>query len=189
MAAMSAAPPIPSPPAPLARSDPSEDFFDRLFLDEYARLVGLAARVLGERDEAEDVVQEVFVAFHARYRAAAPGAGAWLRAATLHTALNRIRSRRRRSRREARHARLEEPVRRGQHGMLEPERMLEQDEQRQLVRAALARLRRRQAAVLLLRHSGFSYAETAAALGVEVGQVGTMVRRAEQALRREIGDG
>jgi RNA polymerase sigma factor (sigma-70 family) len=186
MAAMSAGEAIPSPTSPIVRTG---DAFDQLFLDEYPRLVALAARVLGDRDEAEDVAQEVFVAFHGRHRDTAPAARGWLRAATVHTALNRLRSRRRRSRREERHARLEEPVRRGQHGMLEPERVLEQREQRALLRAALARLRRRQAAVLVLRHSGFSYAETAAALGVDIGQVGTMVRRAEQALRREIGDG
>ena len=44
----------------------------------------------------------------------------------------------------------------------------------------------RSAAVLALRYSGLSYAEVAAALGVGVGQVGTMLRRAEAALRKEI---
>jgi len=40
--------------------------------------------------------------------------------------------------------------------------------------------------VLLLRHSGLSYAEVAEAMGVGIGQVGTMLRRGEAALRKEI---
>ena len=52
------------------------------------------------------------------------------------------------------------------------------------VRAALSRLPRHSATVLVLRHSGLSYAEVADATGVKVGQVGTMLRRAEAALRK-----
>ena len=40
--------------------------------------------------------------------------------------------------------------------------------------------------MLVLRHSGLSYAEVAEAMGVKVGQVGTMLRRAEASLRKEI---
>jgi RNA polymerase sigma-70 factor (ECF subfamily) len=40
--------------------------------------------------------------------------------------------------------------------------------------------------VLLLRHSGLSYAEVAEAMGVGISQVGTMLRRGEAALRKEI---
>ena len=47
------------------------------------------------------------------------------------------------------------------------------------MRAALARVSRKQAVVLVLRHSGLSYAEVAAALGLSPGSVGTTVRRAE----------
>ena len=56
------------------------------------------------------------------------------------------------------------------------------------VRRALARLPRRAAAVLVLRHSGLSYAEVAEAMNVKVGHVGTMLRRAESALRKELHD-
>jgi RNA polymerase sigma factor (sigma-70 family) len=59
-------------------------------------------------------------------------------------------------------------------------------EERSRVRAALARLPRRQAAALVLRHSGLSYAEVAAALDMSPSSVGTTVRRAESALRREL---
>ena len=59
-------------------------------------------------------------------------------------------------------------------------------EERHHVRAALARLPRKQAVALVLRHSGLSYAEVAAALGSSPGSVGTTVRRAESALRKEL---
>jgi RNA polymerase sigma-70 factor (ECF subfamily) len=54
------------------------------------------------------------------------------------------------------------------------------------VRAALQRLRPKAAAVLVLRYSGLSYAEVGAALKVGTGQVGTLLRRAEQALKKEL---
>ena len=59
-------------------------------------------------------------------------------------------------------------------------------DERRRVRAALARLPRRQAVALVLRHSGLSYAEVAAALDLSPGSVGTTVRRAESALRKEL---
>jgi RNA polymerase sigma-70 factor (ECF subfamily) len=43
-----------------------------------------------------------------------------------------------------------------------------------------------QAVALVLRHSGLSYADVAAAVGLSTGSVGTTVRRAESALRKEL---
>ncbi len=59
-------------------------------------------------------------------------------------------------------------------------------EERSRVRAALVRLPRKHAVALVLRHSGLSYAEVAAALDLSPGSVGTTVRRAESALRKEL---
>jgi RNA polymerase sigma-70 factor (ECF subfamily) len=59
-------------------------------------------------------------------------------------------------------------------------------EDRQRVRDALGRLPRRQAVALVLRHAGLSYAEVAAALDLSPTSVGTTVRRAESALRKEL---
>ena len=42
------------------------------------------------------------------------------------------------------------------------------------------------AVALVLRHSGLSYAEVAVALDLSPGSVGTTVRRAESALRKEL---
>ena len=64
--------------------------------------------------------------------------------------------------------------------------MVEIDEDRRLVRDALTRLPAKAASVLALRYSGLSYVEVGSALGVGTGQVGTLLRRAEQALRKEM---
>ena len=71
----------------------------------------------------------------------------------------------------------------------DPQKVFEVNEDRRRVREALARMAPKPAAVLVLRASGLSYAEVAQALGVGIGQVGTLLRRAEAALRKEVTSG
>jgi RNA polymerase sigma-70 factor (ECF subfamily) len=101
-----------------------------------------------------------------------------VRAAAAHTSLNAIRGERRRDRRQQECAAAPPPD--------SPEESVLAAESRAEVRRALQRLPRRSAAVLVLRHSGLSYAEVAEAMNVSVGHVGTMLRRAESALRKEL---
>jgi RNA polymerase sigma factor (sigma-70 family) len=157
-----------------------DEAFEALFTSEYARVVGIANRVLADPHEAEDVAQEVFVDFHRLHSATAQYAPAWLHRAAAHTSLNRLRGARRRLKREVAQA-MEEGDR-----TIDPQKQLEVDEDRRLVRAALGRLAPKPAAALAMRASGLSYAEVAQALGVGIGQVGTLLRRAETALRKEV---
>ena len=73
-----------------------------------------------------------------------------------------------------------------QTSIANPEKVIEEAEGRREVRRALRKLAPRTAALLILRHSGLSYAEVATALGIKVGSVGTLLRRAEDALRKEV---
>jgi RNA polymerase sigma factor (sigma-70 family) len=156
------------------------DPFERLFLQEYPKVVAIAYRVLADRTAAEDVAQEVFLKFHRSLSPDSERASGWLHAAAVHSALNLIRGERRRTRRETAHARD------AAGAAPDPEALVEAAEERRGVRRALARLPKRTAAVLLLRHSGLSYAEVATALGMKVGNVGTVLRRAEESLRKEV---
>ena len=157
------------------------DPFERLFLEEYPRVVAIAYRVLADRSAAEDVAQDVFLKFHRRLSAGDERAAGWLHAAAVHSALNVIRGQRRRTQRETAHA-----LDPGQAPLANPERLAVEAEDRREVRRALRKLPQRTAALLMLRYSGLSYAEVATALGMKVGNVGTLLRRAEEALRKEV---
>ncbi|MDQ6774503.1 MAG: sigma-70 family RNA polymerase sigma factor [Candidatus Dormibacteraeota bacterium] len=159
------------------------DSFDRLFMAEYGKVVAVANRVLADRAEAEDVAQEVFLDYHRRHRADAGYAAAWLRRAAVHTALNRIRGRKRRERREVKDHVSTPP------SQPDPGEMVIAMEEKEQVREALGRLPRKAASVLALRYSGLSYIEVGEALGVGAGQIGTLLRRAEHALRKEMTHG
>jgi RNA polymerase sigma-70 factor (ECF subfamily) len=153
---------------------------DEVFRRDYQRVVAVAARVLGSRDEAEDVAQEVFLSF-SRSSVPAGEAGGWLCVAAAHTALNLLRSGRRRTSREETAAAAA-----GDAVVSDVADTVVTLEERSRVRAALAELPRKQAMALVLRHSGLSYADVATALDLSPGSVGTTVRRAESALRKEL---
>ena len=155
--------------------------FENLFRTEYARIVGIANRILADQAEAEDVAQEVFLSFYRAHPADASYAASWLHAAAAHAALNALRGRARRSRREGLQALdLDTPA------ADDPAATVAASETRDEVRAVLARLPERSAALLALRYAGLSYAEIAAALDVRASSVGTLLRRAEDAFRREL---
>src|SRR3989440_368147 len=160
-----------------------DEAFEELFTAEYARVVGIANRVLADQAEAEDVAQEVFIDFHRLHAATAQYAPAWLHRAAAHASLNRLRGSRRRQKREVAQALAE-----GER-TFDPQLRLEVEEDRRRVRAALGRLAPKPAAALAMRASGLSYAEVAQALGVGIGQVGTLLRRAEASLRKEVTRG
>src|SRR2546427_11212931 len=151
--------PIVTPAALGAINHRVPDPFERLFLQEYQKVVAIAVRVLADRTAAEDVAQEVFLKFHRSLSPDSERASGWLHAAAVHSALNVIRGERRRAQRESAHAL--DPV---QTSIANPEKVIEDAEGRREVRRALRPPPGGAAALLMLRHSGLRYAEGARAL-------------------------
>lgn len=168
-------------PVATAPRGPVRTDLEPVFRSCYPRVVGVAARVLGSPHEAEDVAQEVFLQF-GRSSVPAGEAPGWLAVAAAHAALNQLRTERRRT---AREEAVHHPDPTGHVAPDVADTVLVAEERRR-VREALARLPHKQAVALVLRHSGLSYAEVAAALDLSPGSVGTTVRRAESALSKEL---
>jgi RNA polymerase sigma-70 factor (ECF subfamily) len=160
---------------PAARAGSS---FEAFYREHYRSVVRLAASVLGDVHAAQDVAQDVFLSAHARFRGDVDRAPGWVRVAAVHAALNVVRGDRRREKRHQLMAPAPPPA--------GPEESAVENETRAELRRALSRLPGRSATVLVLRHGGLSYVEIAEALGINVGQVGTLLRRAESALSKEM---
>jgi RNA polymerase sigma factor (sigma-70 family) len=152
--------------------------FELLFREHYRAVVRLARSVVGDSQRAQDVAQDVFLAAYRRFSGDYEQAAGWVRVAAVHTALNVVRGERRRDKRQF----LVQVV----SSAPSAEEAVIEREGRAELRSVLRRLPRRSAAILVMRHGGMSYQEIADALGVKVGHVGTLLRRAESALGKEM---
>jgi RNA polymerase sigma factor (sigma-70 family) len=171
-----------SPPPGTSFPQASLPAFERFFREHYPAVVRIAFGVVGDSQAAQDVAQDVFIAALQRFPDpdGSDYAPAWIRVAAAHSGLNALRGERRRDRRQLASG-IDVPPAGPEESALAKESCAE-------VRQALGRLPRRSATVLVLRHSGLSYVEVAEAMNVKVGHVGTMLRRAETALRKELQD-
>ncbi len=160
--------------------------FDLLFATEYRRVVSAAYRVLGDRNEAEDVAQDVFAQCARARRHERPGASGWLHVAAVHRALNVVRSRRRRIERELMDFRLAHALRANDASLSDPSVALDHAHERLLVRVAMSRLATRDAELLALRYGGATYQEIAQTLNIDDAQIGMRLARARHAFKKEI---
>jgi len=172
--------------APWTGEQPTTANFEELFEKFRGSLFGIAYRVTGDREEAEDVAQESLLRLNGSGLLERPEVeiAAWLRRVCLNLAANRLRSRLRET------SRLDKAVRMQIGAEIEgPEQVVEREEERLRVRQALLALPERQRDCLLLRHGGFSYLEIATTLEIAVGSVGVLLARAERAFREKyLGD-
>jgi RNA polymerase sigma-70 factor (ECF subfamily) len=157
-----------------------EASFDILFFRHYDRVYGLLFRLIGNRQEAEDVTQEVFLKLYRQPfdSRSNHNLSAWLYRVATNMAYNHIRSRKRRWTRN----RLLVPD--SDESPSDPADVVSVAETKAKIRTALTRLPRRQTQLLILRQMGFSYAELAEYCDVSPGSVGSLLARATDAFRR-----
>lgn len=154
---------------------------DELYRAHALGLIRLALVLVGDRESAQDVVQDAFVGLYRawprlRDPAKAPG---YLRTAVINGARSVLRARNR-----SRLLRLhyDPPV-------WSAEAAVMVREERRAVLAAVARLSRRQREVLALRYyAGLSHAEIAETLSIATGTVASTLSHAMAALARELGE-
>jgi len=154
---------------------PSADAFEVLFIRHYPRVYGVLYRLVGRRDEAEDLALEAFLRLWRRQGSVETTMEAWLYRVASNLGYNALRAKRRRESYE-----IQAGIQALEDGGDEdPPARYERREEVQQVRRTLRRMTPRQARLLVLRHSGLSYKELAGALGVAPGSIGTLLARAE----------
>ena len=152
--------------------------FDLLFQTHYGRLARVVGRIVHDQARAEEIAADVFVRWQRHPAAHGEGAEGWLYRTAVRRALDAWRRGQRWARVEQVLVHLGVPPR-------TPEDLHAEDVERRQVRTALAALARRQATILLMWAEDLSYAEIAAAAGIQPSSVGTLLRRAQDAFKKE----
>lgn len=181
---MSEAPPDPDAEliAQIGREEPGA--VRSLVARKLPRLLALATRMLGDRMEAEDVAQEVFVRIWkqaARWREGEAKFDTWMHRVALNLCYDRLRGRREDPNDEL--PDMADPA-------APPEARLEARAESERVRAALAALPARQREALVLTYyQEMSNLDAAALMGVSVDALESLLARARRNLRTQLAGG
>jgi RNA polymerase sigma-70 factor (ECF subfamily) len=175
-------------------SAPGPENFDRI-VDEYQRrLYGFALRMTGNREDAEEIVQDAFVrAFRAlgkmtEQQRAELRLQPWLYTITLNVTRNRLRSKRPTNVALDALADPDALLNNAGEGPDRPEDIIERGVDMQLVEQALLQLPMHLRAAATLRFiEGRSHPEIAEILNQPIGTVKSHVHRAVRVLRRILG--
>ncbi len=169
--------------------------FEELMLRYQARVLSLLRHLIGDRDQAEDLTQEVFMRVYRARKTYQPGAkfATWLFTIANNVALNALRSRSRRPEVQLgvqrNNATKSDPLMLAEDSILAssgaiPTRRLDKLETRQMVRLAVDALGDRQRmAILLHKFEGMSYIDIAQIMDMTPQGVKSLLCRARLNLR------
>lgn len=165
-----------------------EKAFAQIFNHYHVHFFHLVCHLIGDADEAEDVVQQTFIkAFRSLPQMRDAGSlDSWLRRILYTTTMDLLRRRKRR-----RETPLDDKLRQRHARPLSPERDALVQEQVQLVQEALRQMPPRYRAYIILREfEGLTYEEMAETLGEPITTVRVALFRARERLReilRQLG--
>jgi RNA polymerase sigma-70 factor (ECF subfamily) len=168
-----------------------ESGFEELVKEHTGKIVGLAWRMVGNREDAEDLAQEAFLRLHRSlddFRGESR-ISTWLYRTTTRLAIDYLR--RDRIKRKVFFFRADndspDPVELASDPLRNPGRELQSQEAMQSLRRSLQKLSARQQAIFTLRHyEGLPLKEIAAHLGLETGTVKAHLHRAVTQLRKDL---
>lgn len=154
--------------------------FEDVFKVHWSRVYEVIYRIVGDPAEAQDLALETFLKLHQRPPREGTILPGWLYRVATNLGLNALRARSRRINYETEAGKSIHSQQTG----LTPDAAVEQAEERHRVRLVLAKMKKRPAKILILRHSGFSYVEIAEAIGIASSSVGTLLARADREFER-----
>lgn len=160
-----------------------EQRFQQLYREMAPKLGRQANFLLGDPAAAEDLVQEAFLRLHRTGLDGVEHPAAWLSKVINNLCYSHLRSEGSRRQREEK-VFLQSSAELSATAALSAEQIVLEREEARLTRLALDRLQCRDRLVLLLKFSGFSYDEIAAATEIGRSSVGTVLLRARERFRK-----
>ena len=158
--------------------DTSNESFENLFRENWAPIYRLLLRMVIDPAEAEDLALETFFRLYKNHSASKEefNTRGWLYKVEANLALQSIRSFKRREYHE---------INTGKDALVEastnqPHDIFSEKEERRIARIALAQMNPRQAEILVMRHSGMTYKDIAAAFNLSPTSIGPLLLRAER---------
>ncbi|MEK8129757.1 sigma-70 family RNA polymerase sigma factor [Paenibacillus filicis] len=166
--------------------NPDSDYFKDIFYAHYPSVRRKLIALLRDEGAAEDLAQEVFLRLY-RNPPDEPGAiGAWLQRVLTRIAYDHMRKK---AREAALQTKQEQAIQTlSQQQPSSEEQLLLQMEHEEL-KQWLEKLPQRDREVLLLRYSGYSYAEIAEKMKVNPPLIGSWLQRATVRLKRQAESG
>jgi len=149
----------------------------QLFHLYYPRIARVIARIVNDPGRAEELAADVFWKFMRTPKAHHGNPAGWLYRVGIRRAVDELR----RQQRQVRHERFFAFL----GAAPSPEQLHSEAQDQRQVRRVLAALKHRDSELLILRSEGLSYEETAEILGVNFASIGTLLRRAQDAFRKE----
>ena len=157
-----------------------EAAFEALYERHHRSVLNVAYRLLGNRDAAEDIAQEVLLKLYTSPRSYKPTAklSTWLYRVTYNTCIDEMR----------RHKSISLPDDQpASRDVASPESALESSELAAVVQSAIASLPEKQRmAVVLQRYEGLSYQEIAEVLKTSIPAVESLLFRAKETLKARL---
>lgn len=149
--------------------------FEAIFHEHYPKVYAVVYRMVGDHHAADELTAETFWRLWERPPARDENLAGWLYRVATRLCYNALRDRRRREQYEL--AALDAALR--EIKSTDPAQAAENRMERERVRRVLRHLPFRDFQILVLRHSGLTYREIAAAAGIAAASVGTLLSRAE----------
>ncbi len=170
---------VDAPSEGVAESKDQQRPFDieDIFRAQYPRIARVITRVVRDPARAEELAVEVFLKLWRNQQVYGERTNAWLYRVAVRAGLDELR-------RQTRRSRYERLFGFGR-GVRTPEEIRGTTEEQERVRLVLGVIKRRHAVLLVLRSDGLSYEKVAAALEINPASMGTLLRRAQQAFRKE----
>ena len=161
----------------LPEAKPCGSDLKAVFEEHYPRVSRVIARVIRDPGRAEELAVDVLLKFSRHGWKLDGDPSAWLFRTAVRTGLNELRRRARRAKYEALFSFIKKPA--------TPEQVLVEQQNQTRIDQVLTSLSPRNAELILLQSHGLNYQEVGAALGLNPASVGTLLRRAKEAFRKE----